>query len=470
MDNLYYFVSFTLYYYWFYNQPFFFLLLLFDNLILSFNTFCSIYYPSLTITFYNNSYIDRYIYYFILSIINILLTLLCFRHFPILTYILYLTTIPIIFNFMLTKFNFIIHECKHKVTKLFKFIFYHLTGYIINNFCYLTIQFNPCLNYKDVSVIYHSNYKDNLNLFIKNFILLTVIKSIANTNTYSLTLVKNVYNYNALYPYIDPYPHINDVDKIKKILFKRKWDELFNPYIIELLIKLYEKKGVNKIVPLIEQKISQIEVATAKFFTILTISPLLNFYGSIFLISILLIPYNQLTLQNIIVRSIGTMISYLLNNYTLGIIFCEYIELCNNIISWLTIYTKKWFKENFHILFHFNNYNFILLYHIGFLTFMNTNLLLFIFSILNSRYRLITLWFSFGYFSNYNFFHLLILGLLFYLFTNMYHYKTAPRQKIPLLLLPNYTPKVNKSNDKPSQIYCPVLNCIHNPKYNITPL
>src|SRR4029079_3302123 len=173
------FILFTLYYYTFYNLPFLPLLILSDNLVLAFNTFCFIYYPTFTINFYNQSYIDRYIYYFILFLTNLFLTILCFGYYPIFTFILYLTTLPYFFK---TFINIpIVTLIKKRIKKIFNFTLYYLLSSSINQFCTMTINYNPCLNNKDVKLIYQSDYIYNLQLLIKNFIALTIIKSLSSS-------------------------------------------------------------------------------------------------------------------------------------------------------------------------------------------------------------------------------------------------------------------------------------------------
>ncbi len=452
-----YFILYTLYYYFFSHYSFLFLLLLADNLILSVNTVCQIYKLSFCIPIHAPT-LDRYLFYFSLVFSNLFFTILCFGYYPMVTYLLFL------FNlsknvFLSPLFLFV----KKKIKKLFLFLFYQLSSMNINHLCTMTLQYNPCLNNEDVMLLYES-YLEYTQQFFKNLIVLTIIKSVANSTTFSLNLIKKIYNLKAEVPYRDPYPNSNDVEKIKKILSKRQWEAFFNPYMIDILLKIYQKN--DKINLYIEEKVSQVELCTAKLFTVLTLTQLTQSFLTIPIVSLLLV--KELNRERLVLRLISLLLSYLLDSYLFGIIINEYDDFVIVIIEWLFKKYQMWFKENYRVLFHFNDLNLILLNHVGFLSMMPNNIYIILFCILNAHYKLISLYFLFfGYLSNYHFIHLIFLAIVYYIGINIYYRKTTPKPKIPLKLVTDYKSVTKQIR---YEVYCPVLNCIQNPKYNILPL
>src|SRR5258708_4612729 len=171
---------FNIFYYFTSNHNLLTILFATDNIFTSYNTICSIYNLNYNLKFYDKSYINRYIYYLLMIIIKPFIHLLLYhKEHYIINYVLYLTTIPLIFN-------------------------------------------------------------------------------------------KKIYNSKAEYNDKDPYPTIKeDVEKIKKIIIKRQWNEFNNPYIIELITKIYEKKQSKNILPIIESLLKKIETSVAKLFTII---------------------------------------------------------------------------------------------------------------------------------------------------------------------------------------------------------
>src|SRR5690242_19661083 len=103
-----YILFFTLFYYFTFHQPLFVILLSLDNLFISYNTICHIYKLNYKNLFYESSYIDRYIYYFLILIAKPFIHLLLFTWYHHISYLLFMLACPPITNIILHYGLFII--------------------------------------------------------------------------------------------------------------------------------------------------------------------------------------------------------------------------------------------------------------------------------------------------------------------------------------------------------------------------
>lgn len=488
------YITFPLFYY-FINNYLIVMLFAMDNIFISYNTIGKIYNYNI-IDFYEQPYIDRYIYYFLISLLNPILYLILYID---VTILLFMTTIPPIFAFILLNINSYIVSIKYYMNKIKNNIIYAFINYFLKLICLTTLKLDPCFTKKEISTLYKENYKEHVLLLIKNFILLTVIKAISDGSTISLSIIKKIYNTKAVYQYNDPLPNINNnIEKIKDIIMKRKFKLLFNPYVLDIITKLYEQEQITHIIPKVNTFFNDLELCTAKMLAIVTLSKLWSSYmiNGYILIGIISIGLSPLNRKNLIIKIIGTFVSYLCDNYYLGCMVCEYSDLLlSQICNWYYEQFKKIYKNNIHLISHCNKYNDIILFNSSYLYLLNNmdNILIIFYLITNSKYPLITIYFVFcGYMSNYSIMHMVLLSLFLYLFINLYYFKSAPIPKIPLTIITNYTQKINivkninivddyiKNDHKPKPINykpllkydyrCHVLNSMHNPKYIIPPI
>lgn len=475
-----YILCYTIFFYFISNYHFLTLLLATDNLLLSYNTICQIYKLPYIIEFYKNTfYFDRYIYYFFLYILNYILQILFFQHHIIIIYCIYITIIPPILSyFLLLKYKYIFDKIKLKLLHIKNYILYHFIKKLTTFICVNILDINPNFTLEEIEDICHQNYKEHLYTFIKNFIILIFVQSLSDGNTYLFKTIKILYNQNAIYKYKDPYPKINEINKIKKIIMKRHWKIFFNPYIINILTNLYQNKQNNNITLIMDKLYRKFEFIIIKILTIyylnqiiiLFIEDIHNYiYTIIFLLSLIINKF-KINIKIILFKLIIVFLSYLYNNYILCIILCESIKFNYIFLDWYLKQCYQWCNKNYYILYHNNNYNkyillnFIILCYLNFTKNITFNL---IFIIVNSQYPLISLFLiGFGYFSNYNIIHCIILTLILYLFINIYYSSTAPKPKLNIDMISNYN---NHTSIKIEKKYCHVLNLIHNPDYNTIP-
>lgn len=440
--NIFYLVFYTGFYYLTCNNYFPVLLFGIDNLFISFNLICNIYKLNYQFSYYNEPYYDRYIYYLLIMIMNPFIQLLfyTFHNFYI-NYILFIVTIPpmTLLLLRLPLFDII----KSKICKIQKLIKYHITGYFLKKLSHHLLSIDPYFNIKEIAQFWKKNHKENVFLFFKNLIILIVIKSITDSNTYTLNFVKTLYNSRAYYQYKDPHPNIYfNIEKIKMIVMKRQWEEFFNPFVIETLYKVIEEKKFEKI----DDNIKKVEDRIGKLLTVLCLSKISSLYTfhittiNYLLIGIISLSLSEINLKTVSIRLLGVMVAYLYDNFVLGAMICEFSDLLfSQIVKWLFEQTVNWIDNNKHIITHYNEYNTRILSHIVYFSMVEPLYITSIFLIFNAANPVITFYFCFfGYFSSYNIYHLVWLGCILYILINIYYSPTAPSKKISLDVIPNY--------------------------------
>ena len=478
MDLLYSNVLFYIgFYYLTSDQYLFAMLMLLDNAMISFNTISKIYEWDKHVAFYDEPYIDRYIWYVIISFSKIILQWILYTN-DYIGFILFMTIMPQPLTIILDYIAPWLSMIKHQWIKIIRHIQYAITGYLLKIFCLTALKIDPCLTRKEIAYMYKQNYRDHVLLLIKNFIILTVIKAVSDGNSLSLLLVKKLYNTKAVYQYQDPLPNIKeDLEKIKTIIIKRQFQLLFNPFVLEVMTKLYEREQIKLVVPKVSLFFNQLDLATAKMLALLSLIKLCWVVSPFILMSMISLCLSPFTLKNTLIKTIVPLMAYYFDMYYIGVIVCEYGDLLlSHIITWIIEQLSIFYKNNKHIICHDDSYNETLLYHVGYLSLIQPDYLFYMYLIVNAKHPYLTTYFIVcGRLSNYHLPHLCLLAILFYLYVNLSNYKMAPRPKIPLNMITNYAKKENKY--KPIKIatpiqystYCHVLNSMHNPKYSIEP-
>lgn len=448
-----------------------------DGIMYSYNNLCMLYEFDYQVDFYNHAYLTRYIYYLFLVVIEPLLHLLFYTYDDeYIKFILILTLTPYIFN-MITTCSFamfikkFIHQCGKKIK-------YDIIKNIIKHICLIVLDHDPHLTRKEVAFLLKKNHQENMYLFVKNFIVLIVVQTASNGNTYLLRLIKTFYNKNNNNKYTDPYPKVqSDIEKIKMIVNKRQWDAFCNPYIIHVIGNIYNTKESTNTY---EIWFKMIETAFIKVFIGVTIAKILKIDNYLFLGIIHYLLGRQIHPY----IPIGCMLGWLFNSYYVTFMICEYGNFFNPCIMWC--WNNMNIRQYVPLLYHMNDFNYYIIinvllgYHCWF-------------SLFNARYPLITVWFfAFGYLSNYTYMHMILLGIILYLGINIYYVKDKPKDKInivpmlnyntvtyekivqkPLVIMDNYdVKKIDLAKEAPiiplKNII--ILNTLYNPNYTIVPI
>lgn len=466
----------TLLYYYMPNVYIILLLFTNDNLLISYNYLCDIYRIKYKLHIYEKSYIDRYIYYLSLFVIKYLIHIICYtRDDSMVKYMILLSTTPIILCNMLDIVEPFIIIVKDFLYKIYTLILYDMIKHVMRILCVTTIQYDPNLTNEEIEYLMGKNHTDNLLAFVRSFLVLSVIQTIANGNTYSLRFLKTIYNNNVDVKYSDPYPTIRSQQKkMKQIIKQRRWEQFCNPYVVQLMTKMYNERQMDN--SGLELFIKALETAFAKVFICVTMSKLffyitnINGYILICFISYLM---NSTKPIDIIIKLFAFIIGYYTDNYYLCAFVCEYSKLLFTVpLQWLYKHTLIMMHKNKHLIGHYNIYNYYILIHLM-LCCVPINKYTFLFSLIIAKHPRITLWFYLGYLSNFQLLHLMSLMILLYIIFNIYYAKEVKPVPVKMLYITNYVTKENPVTITVQKVL-PIrnlflLNSMYNPIHNIIP-
>ena len=470
----------TLLYHYMPNIYIILLLLMNDNLVVSYNYWCDIYRIKYKLSIYEQSYIDRYIYYISVLVIKLVLHILFYTNEDfMLKYFILLTTTPTIFSHILASFDPILSTLKLASYKIYTYLLYDIIKYVMKVMCLTTIQYDPNLTHEEIDYIVGKNHTDNLLAFVRSFLVLSVIQTISNGNTYSLRFLKTVYNNNVDIKYSDPYPTIRSQrKKMKQIIKQRRWEQFCNPYVVQLMTKMYHERQIDNMQ--LELFVKALETAFAKLFISITIAKVsLYFFKEIncyVVIGVMSCAINDIQPMDIVIRLGGFLVGYYTDNCYLCAFVCEYSRLLFTVpLQWLKLRTTEVVYKNKHLVGHYNVYNYYLILHIM-LCYMPMNMYTFIFSLMVSKHPRITLWFYMGNFSNFSLLHMFLLMLLLYIILNIYYAQAVKPVPIKMLYITNYITKETPLTT-PTNIVQKVLplrnlyllNSMYNPIHNKIP-
>lgn len=463
----------TLLYYYMPNIGILLLLFTNDNLLISYNNLCDIYKLKYKIVIYEQVYIDRYIYYILLILFKFLMQIILYTFDDNdLKYMILLSTTPTIMSQLLIVCNTYIMTATQFFNKIYTLIVYDMIKYVIKVVCIATINYDPNMTYGEIEYLMGKNHTDNLLAFVRSFLVLSVIQTIANGNSYSLRLLKTIYNNNVAIKYSDPYPTIrSDLKKMKHIIKKRQWEQFCNPHVVQLITKMYNERQMDN---RFEIYVKMLENAFAKVFICVTVGKLLqheiNCYAVIAIISYFL---SNTTYVDVVVRLIAYLVGYYTDNCYVCAFVCEYSKLLLTIpLQWFYKNATVMVNKNIHLLIHYNEYNYYLIIHL-LLCYFPMSIYSYVFILLNSKHPIVTLWFYMGYFSNFSLCHMIMLLVLLYLAFNIYYAKDAKPIPVKMLYITNYitplSPTLTKAVKTQPLRNILLLNSMYNPINNRMP-
>ena len=446
------------------------LLMTTDNLFLAYNTLAHRLAQRPVLFYKTTSYVDRYVFYGLIMLCNMILPLLLYHVWWWISYSLYLLAMPCVMQHIMQWMSPWFMWFYQRIHACWTFLLYHGIAYGMNHLCLTTLQFHPHMTLLDVESIMLTSDIDKVSTLFKNWIILIVMKSM--TNVMSFNMIKTFYNMKADYQYHDPYPHILcDDDKIKMMIRRRQYHLLLNPYVINLIIKLYEKKQLNTIVPVVQHWMHQLEKASMKACAILTVCHLMDICSILhYCIPIAIVSMcfvKQVTWQHLFIRLVSVSMALLFNSYVVGVLLSEFSHLMlNQVTMWLVQQATKWFKDNKHMLTHFNQHNAMICYHIGYLllcglTCQTMTWYHVVFIMMMTKQPILSGWFfMLGYLSNYHMMHLLWLALFYYVGVNWYYRDLARRPAIRVDKINNYKPPMKLLEYKAPKVHQPMKKII----------
>ena len=224
----------------------------------------------------------------------------------------------------------------------------------------------------------------------------------------------------------------NPEETLAKIITKRKWHYLYDPTVLNLIIKIYKKQEGN----LIKEVIDELKMRIIQFFCVWTLSNIIPIPVTAFLLR-MRDPYPK----NIGMPLLDTVFIFFYPRERMWIsLFSSFAGYLNCSLVYSLMY-KSWqiIPYLMHILFHQQKYNFYLLASIPTIYYLSQLPYAILFLPFVARYNFIYLWMvTFGIFSAYHPGHLLVLTIVLYLFVNVADYENATNHKIDYKLISSY--------------------------------
>jgi len=436
--------------YIYYDENLIFILISLDNIYVAIDFFSYFYNSKInekTIinnnnSLYNQSTVERYFYYFFINIIYFIITFIIFnKDIMILKQILLLSTIPMIFNNIISVYlNNMFVKIKNEKSLLINTIYYEQLSYLINKI--LIIYLDKNIN-KDETIILLSKIQNNKLIFLKNIIIVIILKSLKKYSETTYKFIKTIYEYY----YDEDIKNITQDESyilLKIMIETKKYENIIRPLYIQALYNLLTNDSS------INNSYNYLNKLHFKFLT----SLMLWSIGSIFsiyilLLSIIIISYVKNKSINVIQLSVLLLLSYIINNILIISFISQFIEiLFSPIIYKNIILVKNWFVNNIIV---FNDYtvyykyiyiisNYILLTND--VKYTNIILCLLIFNILSGK-NILNIIFENIYYFNYlylilyitimnndEYYKIILIGFILGFIENYIYYNNKNKQNI----------------------------------------
>ena len=409
----------------------------------------------------NLGLIEKYIYYGLIQIISVVLNILFWNNYNIITYFaLILTTHPFILEKIINirPFSQIMEFFKKKINKLLKYSTLSIYSYCFNNICISILDRDPKISAQELKEIYKKKSYSHLIDFLKIFSISLVIQYMESIGSIYTGFVKMLYNYGALieikseYHVDDSYINIkDDKEKILHIIQKRNWELFFNPTILKLIIKLYRENQNNNLFENLRKKLKYIEIIIGKFFAFYSISILFDSPYCSLILSFALSFVNNDNRIFYIPKLLSIIMWYFGYNLLHVTMMSELFELFDNKVIYFCINkVNDKIYENRYLPIHENKYNIdIVLNTIICLLIQNylkssifRELLIILLSLTNKNPPIFLYIAIFGRFSNYNYMQLILIDVILYIGINIYHYRTTPKSKVMVNVINSYVSNI----------------------------
>jgi hypothetical protein len=240
----------------------------------------------------DSSFIDRYLYYFFLMGVSLILNLLMNGQFIRQTEIILGFTCLPIFLLGIIEIEMFARLSGHVwsfIRKMARKTMCVTFAALVNKICQMTLDLHPNISRKEISVaIKETSFRD-IYLFIRIVVVTQIIKTIEKKLSISAPFLRVMYNRGSFVEvdpsrkYEDPFADItNPKDKLRTIIMKRRFEQFCNPHILRLMEELYLssnddslwKEGIRKLqyYSLLTSKFSAVYVLTYLFKTPLSMS------------------------------------------------------------------------------------------------------------------------------------------------------------------------------------------------------
>lgn len=384
----------------------------------------------------------KYLLYLTLSLGYYFLDLLTWFNYPKI-YIYYLITFltcPIILDKFLEHQVWILEHLEETQRKILNYLTCVCLSSTLNHICVQSLNSNPRISSRELDDVMGMQNLSYIWTFLKILLITTLIKYLEKSKYVYGRILQILYDRGSLIQ-VPQYQRSmilnsqinNPKETISKIVARRKWHYFYDPNVLNLIIKIYQKQEGS----LLQEMIARFRTRTLQFFTIWTLHRFIPIPFLAFLFRLkdpypnnLIIPLCDLGLvllcpTKMVLIAFFSEFSYYLNN---GLTF----HLIRKV--------KELFPQLIDLLFHHHKYNLYLALSVPVIYTLNQlNPYTMLVLPLIAKYNFIYLYaLTFGYFSNYDPYHLTALISLLYLTVNLLDYRNIPGKNAHVNVIQSY--------------------------------
>lgn len=397
----------------------------------------SVIFPNIPTFNYLRTWPERYLYYSIMTVINLYINIITWWYFNrILYFIMILSSIPVVINNLMD--HPIYQQIVQPILDLLSFVFSNFVAWCINTTAVTILYQNPKVSAIEIEYLISQGGLYDIVSFIKCLAIAVVMLYLKNSRLPLNWLLSSIYKRGII---VEPVPRdpqisqlIDEREKIASILISRKWQQFYHPSILSTIIVLFINSNCNQ---LIKQSINPI----VRFMAIYSISAV---FDSLWLVIVLFwtLSLYRINVKNVIIRFVMTVLIVMIGPSTFG--SCLLMELAQNLDNIATRWLIGQLSDKVNLLIRVNNYNTELIYYPVFCVFfawsLNKNdvILLLAISFLAKNQTIMLIFSILGFFSNYDLLHLSIVSINCYIMINLFYLMDSNSTQIDLNIITDY--------------------------------
>lgn len=383
---------------------------------------------------YSRDMIDRYIYYGILNVLDIIILLVLWgRFYWTWHFLVCLTTSPGIFN-CIVEFDGIkplVAYIRAQIDELQRFLICSIAAYCFNKSFKNLFRNRRKLtgvHWKDIYEGWSQVKLERYKIFLKTFAIATIINYLEKAGGFVRVfpwVIDILYRYGAIVHteevVDDPGgQYTTSKDKIFAIVRSKEWSKLHNPHVLNALIDVYRESPSGSMLRKIKQFVNLFGKRFGRFIAWYSIISVFNITGFVVLASILM-SRNESKI-NIMIKIAGGLLGMYCADEILSAFICEFgLYLNTKLVRWIV--NSIWNKIQTKLYRNYNNtYNIHIISCILAFGLFEVNFLQILTLVAFMKNKYIVLLFIFiGWISNYNILHLIALGCILYIGINLAH-------------------------------------------------
>lgn len=399
--------------------------------------------------------LDRYLYYLIITIVQVILEILTnWQISSGIYWILIITTTPTLMNFLLdlSFMRRIRKRFYNLISNLSMIAICASSSWLINITCERILNISPAIGYDEFLVMIVENPINSLNLkvFLKSLVLASILHYVESTNVFYANVLRFIYHrrVTSAKTTSDAESLQKDKQKLIDVINSRSWSRICSAEILQIIVRIYKSSNNRFVYRKINEIATLLEIQTAKFFAIYTIAALFEVPQLISALSLILLLISRR--QNLTIYQIILRVLMFTTSFYFPIAVCsslEYFELLENSVVKLALSKIiSYTRAKYHLLFQVNTYNRDLLCSLAILAlirYFDIHPIVNLFCLLASRNNCVFgLMIACGFFSEYSPTHLSFCSVVFYLIINLYNLSTKTSE-ITTDLIDSYTREAN---------------------------